>query len=98
MLGVRMGKADGLSRRLDLEVEVENGNKNQKWIKEEWVRGMMEVVVEGPETKLVEKIKRARGKDEEVMKFVEEMKNVGVKILKRNEWEIEGELVLKKRK
>jgi len=33
---------------------------------------MMEVVVEGPETELVEKIKRARGKDEEVMKFVEE--------------------------
>ena len=58
----------------------------------------MEVVVEGPETELVEKIKRARGKDEEVVKFVEEMKNAGVKILKRDEWEIEGELVLKKRK
>jgi len=56
---------------------------------------MMEVVVEGPETELVEKIKRARGKDEEVVKFVEEMKNAGVKILKRDEWEIEGELVLK---
>ena len=40
VLGIRMGKADGLSKRLDLKVEVENGNKNQKWIKEEWVRRM----------------------------------------------------------
>jgi len=35
MLGVRMGKADRLSRRLDLNVEVENNNENQKLIKEE---------------------------------------------------------------
>ena len=30
-----MGKADRLSRRLDLNVEVENNNENQKLIKEE---------------------------------------------------------------
>ena len=32
---VRIRKADGLSRRLDLKMEVENNNKNQKLIKEE---------------------------------------------------------------
>ena len=33
--------------------------KIQKLIKEEWIRGIIEVVVEGPETVLVEKIRRA---------------------------------------
>jgi len=32
---VRIRKADGLSRRLDLKMEVENNNKNQNLIKEE---------------------------------------------------------------
>jgi len=51
---------------------------------------MIEVVVEGPETQLLEKIKRARGKNEEVVKVVEEMKN-----LRGNKWKIEKYLVLK---
>ena len=94
MLGVRMGKADRLSRRLDLGVEVEKNNENQKLIKEEWIKGMIEVVVEGPEIMLVEKMKRTREKDEEVVKVVEKMKKVEVKVLRRNEWKIERELVL----
>jgi len=85
MLGVRMGKADRLSRRLGLGVEVENNNENQKLIKEEWIKGMIEVVVKGPEMMLVEKMKRAREKDEEVVKVVEKMKKVKVKVLRRNE-------------
>ena len=95
VLGVRMGKVNGLSRRPDLKVGIENNNENQKLIKEEWIRGMIEVVVEGLEMMLVEKIKRAREKDEEVVKVVEKMKKAGVKALRGNEWEIEGELVLK---
>ena len=59
---------------------------------------MMEVVVEGLETKLVEKIKNAREKNEEVVRVVEEMKKAEVKILRGNEWQIEEELVLKERK
>ena len=94
MLGVRMGKADRLSRRLDLGVEVEKNNENQKLIKEEWIKGMIEVVVEGPEIMLVEKMKRAREKDEEVVKVVEKMKKVEVKVLRRNKWKTERELVL----
>ena len=89
---------NGLSRRPDLIVGIENNNENQKLIKEEWIRGMIEVVVEGLEMMLVEKIKRAREKDEEVVKVVEKMKKAEVKALRGNEWEIEGELVLKEGK
>jgi len=98
VLGTRMGKADSLSRRPDWKVEIENNNENQKLIKEEWIRGIMEVVVEGPEMRLLEKMKRARGKDEEVVRVVEEMKKVGVKNLKGDEWEIKEDLVLKEEK
>ena len=59
---------------------------------------MYEVVVEGPEVDLLEKIKKARGKDEDVIKVVEEMKKTGVKELKGNEWKIEEDLVLKEGK
>ena len=98
VLGMIMEKADSLSRRLDWKVGVENDNKNQKLIKEEWVRGMMEVVVEGLEIMLLEKIKKARGKDEEVVRVVEEIKKAGVKNLRGDEWEIEEDLVLKEGK
>ena len=46
---------------------------------------MYEVVVEGPEVDLVEKIKRVRSKDEDVIRVVKEMKKVGVKELRGNE-------------
>jgi len=46
---------------------------------------MYEVVVEGPEVNILEKIKKARSKDEDVVKVVEEMKRVGVKELRGNE-------------
>ena len=47
---------------------------------------MYEVVVEGPEVEVVEKIKKARSKDEDVVRVVEKMKKVGVKELQGNEW------------
>ena len=59
---------------------------------------MYEVVVEGPEVDLVEKIKRARSKDEDVIRVVEEMKKAGVRELRGNEWKIEDDLVLKEEK
>jgi len=34
----------------------------------------------------VEKIKRARGKDEKVVRVVEGVKKVGVKVLKEEKW------------
>jgi len=42
---------------------------------------MQEVVIEGPKVDIVEKIKKARSKDEEVIRIVEKIKKVGVKIV-----------------
>jgi len=93
-----MGKADGLSRRSDWKVEVEKDNDNQIFIKDNWIRSLEEVVIEGPEVDIVEKIKKARGKDEKVVRIVEEMKKVRVKELRGEEWKIEGDLVIKEGK
>ena len=76
-----MEKENGLSRRLDWKVGVENDNDNQVFIKDNWIRSLEEVVIEGLEVDIVEKIKKARSKDEEVIKVVEEMKKAKVKIL-----------------
>ena len=98
MAETKMGKADGLSRRADWKVGTDKDNDNQVFIKDNWICSMYEVVVEGPEVELVEKIKKVRSKDEDVVRIVEEMKKTGVKELRGNEWKIEEELVLKEGK
>jgi len=98
MLGTRMRKADGLSRRLDWKVGVDRDNENQIFIKDNWVCSLQEVVIEELEEELLEKIKKARSKDKNVIRVVEEMKKTKVKELRGNEWKIEGELVLKEGK
>ena len=45
---------------------------------------MYEVVVEGPEIDLLEKIKKAKSKDEDVIRVVEEIKKTEVKELRGN--------------
>ena len=86
-----MEKIDRLSKRLDWKVGVEK-NKNQTLIKEQWIHNLsevvIEVVIEGPEVDIVEKIKTARNKDKNVVKVVEEIKKAGVKVLWRNELQI----------
>ena len=96
--GSKMGKADRLSRRADWKVDVDKDNENQVLIKNNWIHNMYEVVVEGPEVEILEKIKKARSKDEDVVRAVEEMKKAGVRELRENEWKIEENLVLKKGK
>ena len=98
MVGSKMGKADRLSRRVDWKVGVDKDNENQIFIKDNWIHSMYEVVVEGPEVDLVEKIKKARSRDEDIIRVVEEMKKVGVKELRGNKWKIEENLVLKEGK
>ena len=93
-----MGKADGLSRRADWKVGIDKNNDNQVFIKNDWIRSMYKVVVEGLEVDLLEKIKKARSRDEDVIRVVEEMKKAGVKELRGNEWKIEGDIVLKEGK
>ena len=85
MVGTKMEKADGLSRRLDWKIGVDQDNENQIFIKDNWIHSMYEVVVKGPEVDLLEKIKKARSKDEEIVRVVKEMKKAGVKELRGNE-------------
>ena len=93
-----MGKADGLSRRVNWKVGTNKDNENQVLIKNNWIHNMYEVVVEGPEVEIIEKIKRARSKDEDVVRVVEKMKKAGVKELRGNKWKIEEDIVLKEGK
>ena len=68
-----MEKVDELSRRSDQKVGIENNNDNQVVIKDNWICKIQEVVMEGPEVKIVEKIKKARSKDKD-----EEDKSEGI--------------------
>ena len=85
--GSKMGKVNSLSRRLDWEVGVERDNKDETLVKPKWLKvkrtERVEVIVE--EVDLLEKVRKSKVKDNKVVKVVEEMKQVGVKILKDKE-------------
>jgi len=87
-----------LSRRSDWKVGVEKDNEDQVLIKDDWICKLQEVVIEEPEVELLEKIKKARSKDEDIVRVVEERKKAKIKELGGNEWKIKGEFVLKKGK
>jgi len=87
-----MGKADRLSRRLDWQEGVEKDNEDRMLIRLEWVRGVEMVIEEGD---LRKRIKKAQEGDKRVVKVVEELKKVGVKTLRDEEWEIEDGVILK---
>ena len=93
-----MEKTDGLSRRLDWKIGVDKDNENQVIIKDNWMCNLQEVIIEGSEVDIIEKIKKARSRDKDVVRVVKEMKKAGVKELRGNEWKIEGDLVLKEGK
>jgi len=76
-----MGKIDRLSRKPDWKVEIENDNDNQTLIKDCWICSLGKVVIEGPKVDIIEKIKKARSKNKEVVRVVKEMKKTGVKVL-----------------
>ena len=96
--GTKMGKADRLSRRLDWKVGVENDNDNQIIIKDNWLCRLEKVIIEGPEVDILEKIKKARSRDKDIVRVVEELKKAKVKELQESEWQIERKLVLKEGK
>ena len=74
---------------------MEKDNENWKLIKEEYIYSLVEVVIKEPEVDIIEKIKIAVEKDKEVFRVVEEMKQVEVKVLQGNKWQVEGDLILK---
>ena len=71
-----MGKADSLSRRPDWEVGVERDNEDETLVKPKWLEvkrtERVEVIVK--EVDLLEKVRKSKVKDNEVVKVVEEMK------------------------
>ena len=79
--GTKIGKANELSRKSDWKVRVENDNDNQIIIKDNWLRRLKEVIIEGPEVDILEKIKKARNRDKDMVKVVKEMKKAKVKKL-----------------
>ena len=98
VLGSRMGKADGLSRRPDWRKGVERDNENRTLVKVEWLRRAEteEVLIKGVD--LLKKVRESRIRDDEVVKVVEEMKRAGVKMLRDEEWREEDRLMLKEGK
>ena len=54
-------------------------------MKNNWICNLVEIVIEGPEVNILEKIKITRNKDEKVVKVVKKMKKVGVKVLQEEE-------------
>ena len=80
-----MGKADRWSRRPDWKIGVDRDNEDQIVIKDNWIRSLQEVVIEGLEVDIVERIKKARSKNEDVVRVVKEMKKAKVKELRGEE-------------
>ena len=95
---MKMEKTDKLSRQLDWKVGIEKDNENQIFIKDNWIHSLQEVIIEGPEVDILEKIKKAKSKDKDVVRIVEKMKKAKVKELQGNKWQIERDLVLKEGK
>ena len=62
------------------------------------MHNLYEVVIEESKVDILEKIKKARDKDKEVVKVVEEIKKAGIRTVRGEEWQLEGDLVLKERK
>ena len=91
-----------MSCNIDWAEEVERNNENQVMLKKEWleirVMEKIQLLIEEAKEEIIEKIKKSKAKDDEVVKIVEEMKKTGVKVLRNNEWQIENELVLKEKK
>ena len=81
-----MERANSLSRRVDWAEGVERDNENQVMLKKEWLEvRVIERLIEGLEEEIVKRIKKARNKDEKMIKVIEKMKRAGVKTLRDKE-------------
>ena len=81
VLGIQMEKVDKLSRQPDQKIGTKKNNKNQVFIRDSWLCNLYEVIIDRPEVYIVEKIKKARNKGEEIVRVVEKIKKAGVKML-----------------
>ena len=72
---------------------MEKDNGDETLVKPEWLEvrktEVVEIIVDGID--LLEKVRKSKVKDDEVVKAVEEMKRAGVKMLRDKEWrEVDG--------
>ena len=72
---------DRLSRKPDLKVGIENNNSNQILIKNQWIHSLLKIVIEKPKVSIIERIKKAKSKDKEIVRVVEKIKKARVKVL-----------------
>ena len=63
---------------------MKNDDKNQKLIKQEQIYSLVKVIVKEHKVDIIEKIKKAKSKDKEVVRVVKEIKKIEVKVLKEN--------------
>jgi len=96
--GTKMGKADGLSRWPDWQEGIGKENKDRMLVRKEWLeaRTLEEVVIEGVD--ILDRIRKSKAVDNEVVRIVEEMKRANVKVLRNEEWREEDGLMLKEGK
>ena len=77
---------------------MERNNKDRTLVKKEWLRKteVEKVLIEG--VNLLEKVRKLKVQDDEVIKVVEEIKRAGVKMLRNEEWREKEGLMLKEEK
>ena len=75
-------------------------NEDETLVKPEWLEvrrtERVKIIVEGVD--LLEKVRKLKVKDDEVVKAVEEMKRAGVKMLRDEEWRKEDGIMYKEEK
>ena len=100
VLGSKMGKTNSLSRRLDWEIGVEKDNEDETLVKPEQLKAermeVVEIIVDRVD--LLEEVKKSKVKDDKVVKVVEEIKQVGVKMLRDKEQREFNGIMYKERK
>ena len=87
VLKSKIEKMDSLNKRPDQKVEVERNNEDKMLTKSKWLKARktkrVEIIVE--EIDLLEKVRKSKIKNNEVVKAMKEMKQTGIKILKDEE-------------
>ena len=87
VLGSKIGKADSLSRRPNWEIGVEKNNEDETLVKPKWLEvrktETVKIIIDGVD--LLEKVRKLKVKDNEIVKVVEEMKQAKVKMLRDKE-------------
>jgi len=68
---------------------VERDNENQVILKKEWLEIRViekgQLLIKEAEEEIIEKIKKSKVKDNEIVKVVEKIKKIGARVLRSNE-------------